>query len=177
MSEPGLTSDNTAATRHTFVLKLTDRPGAMELIAATFAHRGISLTMTLGNDGTQDSAGHATVLVHFHSTPARKEAVKATLSRLSRVVSLCEYGADAPDVRQTALIRLTPGSPTPQASGVFVEPVQTLSSAPSDCPPEIAHENGPVFVLLGSPQAVSALLNTLRQNGALVSATQTVLAL
>jgi len=31
-------------------MKLTDQPGGMEIIAATFAHRGVSITCSLGNE-------------------------------------------------------------------------------------------------------------------------------
>ena len=159
------TNEAQQAQRHTFVLKLTDRPGGMELVAATFAHRGLSLTMTLGNDGTQDAEGHATVLVHFLATPARKEAVRASLSRLSRMVSLREHGEHDAQVRQTALVRLSPGTLLPHASGVWVEAVPNSDNDDIIC------------VLLGSPPPVIALLDELRQSGSLLAVTQTVLAL
>ena len=157
-------NDQTEA-RHTFVLKLTDRPGAMEIIAATFAHRGLSLTMTLGNDGTQDTNGHATVLVHFRATLARKNAVRASLSRLSRVVSLREHDENDTQVRQTALIRLAPETPLPHALGVFVQAIPNETDGDVLC------------VLLGVPRAVGDLINALRETGVLLAVTQTVLAL
>ena len=39
------------------MLKLTDQPGGMEVIAATFANRGVSLACSLGNDGALDPEG------------------------------------------------------------------------------------------------------------------------
>ena len=51
--------------RHSFLLKLTDKPGGMELIAATFAHRGISLTVILGKECTLVSYGYWTFLVRL----------------------------------------------------------------------------------------------------------------
>ena len=37
----------TASGSYAFVLKLTDQPGGMEIIAATFAQRGVSLACSL----------------------------------------------------------------------------------------------------------------------------------
>ena len=152
--------------RHTFVIKLTDRPGGMELIAATFAHRGLSLTTTLGNDGARDASGHATVLVHFEATPARKEAVRASLARLSRVVSLQEYAENDAQVRQTALVRLVSGTPLPHAPDVWAEFVGS-SDGSSD---------GAICVLLGLPESINALLDELRESKSLLAVTQAVLA-
>ena len=77
--------------QYAFVLKLHDQPGGMEIIAATFAHRGVSLACLLGNDGTLDPEGRATVIVTFCATPAKKEIIRRALGRLSRVRSLAEY--------------------------------------------------------------------------------------
>lgn len=158
-------SKNETVQRHTFVIKLTDRPGGMELIAATFAHRGLSLTTTLGNDGARDANGHATVLVHFEASPARKEAVRASLARLSRVVSLREYAENDTKVRQTALVRLADGTPLPHAPGVWAEAIGQND-----------HTDGTICVLLGLPDAINALLDELRESKSLVAVTQAVLA-
>ncbi len=157
--------------RYTFVLRLTDRPGGMELIAATFAHRGISITSTLGNDSALDPEGRATVILTFAATPARKEVVKGALSRLSRVVSIVEVGdPEAPALepaaaRQFALVRLAPGTPPP---------------AFPECKAEVAApegESGEVtYSLLGPPAAVDAALSDLRASGSLRAATYAVVA-
>lgn len=96
----------TTLRRYTFALTLTDRPGGMELIAATFAHRGVSIHSTLGNDGALDPDGRAQVIITFSATPARKEALKGALSRLSRVVALAEHTDDDNAVYKTALLRI-----------------------------------------------------------------------
>ena len=57
---------------YAFVLKLTDHPGGMEVIAATFAHRGVSLACSLGNDGALDPEGRATVIVDVLRDPGEK---------------------------------------------------------------------------------------------------------
>lgn len=159
-----------SARRYTFVLRLTDRPGGMELIAATFAHRGISITSTLGNDSTLDPEGRATVILTFASTPARKEVVKGALSRLSRVVSITEVGAPEapalePAARQFALVRLAPGAPPPAFPG---------------CKAEVAAGEGDggeaIYSLLGSPTAVDAALSDLRASGSLRAAAYAVVA-
>jgi len=96
----------TISRRFTFALTLTDRPGGMELIAATFAHRGVSIHSTLGNDGALDPDGRAQVIVTFSAAPPRKEALKGALSRLSRVVALVEHTDDDGGVHKTALLRI-----------------------------------------------------------------------
>lgn len=159
-----------APSDYTFVLRIDDRPGVMELIAATFAHRGLSLTSTLGNDGTLDPEGVGTVLVRFRATPARKEALKATLLRLSRVRSVTEPGIDSDpktEVRQSALLRLAPGAGSPESG--------------PDCYVEIVSINATsgesTFALLGTLEAVGARIEAARKAGVLRKVTQTVLAI
>ena len=151
---------------YTFVLKLTDRPGAMELIAATFSHRGISIITTLGNDGNLDPDGHATVLVHFRTTPARKAALEQTLRRLSRVVGLTEHTRQDTALRQSALVRLASDAPLPAAAHVVVETVAT--------DPQTGET---IYAVAGHPADVSPLLTSLRDAGCLRAVTQTTLAL
>jgi hypothetical protein len=159
-------SDGSLLHRHTFLLRLNDRPGGMELIAATFAHRGISLTATLGNDGTLDPSGRATVLVTFTSTEARKEALKLALSRLSRLVSLIEEPDDAPETRIAALVRLQPDAPAPVLNGAGS--VEVVHRDPDTG--EI------IYSLLGAPEPVGETLDQLRASGALRAVTYTMLA-
>ena len=96
---------------YAFVLKLSDQPGSMELIAATFAHRGVSLESSLGNDGALDPEGRATVMVTFSAPPAKKENIRRALGRLSRVRTLTEYRLDSPNLRKTAVFRVQ-GAPS-----------------------------------------------------------------
>ena len=149
--------------RHTFVLKVNDRPGAMELIAATFAHRGVSLHSLLGNDDTLGADGLATVLVTFSAPPARKEALRGALGRLSRIVSLTER-TDAAHLRKSALIRVAPATLLPDAPLYHTEKIA-------------ADESGDTYAVLGEPADVDALLHSLKDAGALRGVTQTILAL
>ena len=55
----------------------------MEIIAATFAQRGVSLACSLGNDGALNPDGRATMIVTFCATPAKKEIIRRALGRLS----------------------------------------------------------------------------------------------
>lgn len=150
--------------RYTFVLRLTDRPGGMELIAATFAHRGLSITATLGNDGALDPEGRATVILSFAASPARKEAVKGALSRLTRVVSVEEV-AEPTAVRQIALVRLAPGAPPPDFSGCTTE--RTVADGDG---------GEATYSLLGPPAAVDVALSVLRDSGVLRGVTYAVVA-
>lgn len=153
---------------YTFVLKLTDRPGAMELVAATFAHRGISLSSTLGNDGTLDPEGRAIVLVTFTATPARKEALRNALRRLSRVVSLTEHGANDATIRKSALVRLAPDAPMPVLPSGSPGSVDLLECEADGCC---------LFAIFGPPAAVDTLLNAARQAGYLRGVTYALVAL
>jgi hypothetical protein len=155
---------------YTFVLKLTDRSGGMEMIAATFAHRGISLSTSLGNDGALDPDGRATVLVTFAATPAKKEALRRALSRLSRVVSLVEYPADSPLLRKTALIRLRRSIPE-IPDGVTVERVGAGAENATGGGGEAT------LLLVGSPRAVDAVLEAAAERGDLGGVTHAVFAL
>jgi len=153
---------------YTFVLRLDDRPGAMELVAATFAHRGISITATLGNDGAMDPAGHAVVLVHFHTTVARKEALRRTMTRLSRVRSLAEYAPDSPDLRRCALVRCRAGVGLPS----FPEAAQgTVEEVSRD-----ASTGEVTFALMGRAADVLRIIGEMRDGGSLVAVSHAVLA-
>ncbi|MES2461828.1 MAG: hypothetical protein V4671_14685 [Armatimonadota bacterium] len=167
MSEKETNADESALF-YTFVLKLTDRPGAMESIAATFAHRGISLSSTLGNDGTLDPEGRAIVLVTFTATPARKEALRNALRRLSRVVSLVEHSADAATIRKSALVRLAPNAPAPTLPPDTPGSVDLLDCEADGCC---------LFAVFGPPVAVDKLLNAARQAGHLRGVTYALVAL
>jgi acetolactate synthase small subunit len=95
-----------APANYLFVIKLTDQPGGMELIAATFASRGVSLSSSVGNDGMLDPAGRATVLVTFSAPTAKKEIIRRALTRLSRVHSLAEHLMNSVALRKTAVFRM-----------------------------------------------------------------------
>ncbi len=151
---------------YAFVLKLTDQVGSMEIIAATFAHRGVSLTGSLGSDGTDDPEGRATVIVTFRAPPAKKEIIRRALSRLSRVRSLAEYPMDSPHLRKSAVLRVAGQLP------------------PSDPPPahferivrdEAADET--TYLLVDRPDAVDAFLERVRAEGRLRDVTTTVIGL
>ena len=154
---------------HTLVLKLNDRPGGMELVAATFAHRGISLSLSLGHDGALDPDGYATVLVHFRATRARKAAIKAALSRLSRVISLREYDAQDREVRECALVRLAAGAPAPALPASAKGHVDVVTIDP---------DNGDtLYSLVGLTDAIDKALQAARDAGHLRAVTYAVLAL
>ena len=94
---------------YAFVLRMDDRPGAVELVAATFSRRGTPLTATPGNSGILEPDGSAVVLVRVRATSARKEGLKKTLARLSRVRSPVEHAQDSTDMRRCALVRCRSG--------------------------------------------------------------------
>ncbi|MGC4043283.1 MAG: hypothetical protein QM758_05725 [Armatimonas sp.] len=143
-------------TTYAFLLKLRDKPGAMELIAATFAHRGISLITILGNDAGTAPDGLATILVTFRTTRARKDAIKAALSRLSRVVSLTEREEEDPALQQSALVRLAPGGTLP------TDPQVHLTRLSVD-----AATGETLWALFGPLKAVEASVESLRSAGTL----------
>lgn len=147
-----------------FVLRLRDRPGALELVAATFAHRGVSIRMTLANDSDDDPEGLATVLLTFRATPTRKDALRASLSRLSRVVSVEERTGDEPSLRQAAVVRVSGAAL--DAPGVHVETLATDTD-----------RGERTVALFGPPAQVEALLVALREEGRLRAVTHATLGL
>lgn len=151
---------------YTFLLRLTDRPGGMEAVAATFAHRGVSITSTLGHDGAIDPMGRATVLLTFTSTEPRKEALRNALRRLSRVVEIVEYDDGDAALRRSVLIRLSPDAPAiASLPGTIVERIEQ-------------EEDGSVlYALFGPPGVVDALLDAARNAGHLRALTYATLAL
>ncbi len=157
---------STASGSYAFVLKLTDQPGGMEIIAATFAHRGVSLACSLGNDGALDPEGRATVIVTFAATPAKKEIIRRALGRLSRVRSLAEYPIDSPHLRKTAVFRvageIAPGD----------HPSLRLEWIARD---EAFGEN--TYLVVDRPDTVDAYLETVRREGRLLDVTTTVIGL
>ena len=153
-------------TTYAFLLKLRDKPGAMESIAATFAHRGISLATILANDAARSPDGIASVLVTFRSSASRKDALKATLGRLTRVVSVTERRTDDPSLRQSALVRLAPNA------ALSVDPLVHLSRLEDDI------ETGEtLWALFGPHAAVEASVEALRSAGTLRAVTFAVVAL
>ena len=157
----------TAPASYAFVLKLTDQPGGMEVIAATFAHRGVSLACSLGNDGALDPEGRATVLVTFSATPAKKEVLRKALSRLWRVRSLVEHPIDSPNLRKTAVFRV--------ADDRFAVPSETAVKLERVSHDDAAGET--TYLLVGSPASVDTFLLGLKKEGALRDVTTTVIGL
>ena len=157
----------TAPASYAFVLKLTDQPGGMEVIAATFAHRGVSLACSLGNDGALDPEGRATVLVTFSATPAKKEVLRRALSRLWRVRSLVEHPIDSPNLRKTAVFRVADDRFA--AHGKPGVPLERVSHD------EAAGET--TYLLVATPVLVDAFLLELRKDGSLRDVTTTVIGL
>ena len=151
---------------YAFVLKLTDHPGGMEVIAATFAHRGVSLSCSLGNDGALDPEGRATVLVTFAAPPAKKEIIRRALARLSRVRSLVEHPMDSPDLRKTAMFRVTD---LPGGSEAEVGKLERIFHD------ETTGET--TYLLVDTPNAVDTYLARIRASGRLRDVTTTVIGL
>ncbi|MBC7804833.1 MAG: hypothetical protein H7145_01665 [Akkermansiaceae bacterium] len=150
----------TQTERYTFVVKVADRPGTLEIIGATFAHRGVSLSATVGCDGSLDPDGRATITLHFCSTPRRKEVLRATLSRLNRVLSVREVPSGL--VQAVALVRVAPDAGLP------------LTEAAVFPLPSPGRE--PVYRLIGTPEAVESAIRAWRTAGKLRSVSYGVLA-
>ncbi len=175
-SAPASVVPLTTLRRYTFALTLTDRPGGMELIAATFAHRGVSIHSTLGNDGALDPDARAQVIITFSATPARKEALKGALSRLSRVVTLAEHTEDDNGVYKAALIRLKSsegvGATAPPNRARLVITTVGDQAASGDGAPDAV-----TYMVTGSPPDVDALIEDLKERGVLRAAAHATLAL
>ena len=157
---------STASGSYAFVLKLHDQPGGMEIIAATFAHRGVSLACSLGNDGALDPEGRASVIVTFRATPAKKEIIRRALGRLSRVRSLVEYPIDSPHLRKTAVFRVTGEVDVSLHPTVWLEKIARREASAEH-----------TYVIVGRPQVVDAALEAFRREGRLLDATTTVIGL
>ena len=153
---------------YTFVLKLSDRPGGMEMIAATFAHRGISLESSLGNDGALDPEGRATMMVTFSATAAKKENIRRALGRLSRVRSLNEHSLNSPNLRKTVVFRMRTEGETSSLdqNGVWLERLQSSE-----------HDREATFMLVGQPAAVDTFLARVAATGKLLEAITAVIGL
>jgi acetolactate synthase small subunit len=141
---------------YAFLLKLRDKPGAMEVIAATFAHRGISLATILANDAATAPDSLATILVTFRTTRPRKDGVKAALARLTRVVSITEREEGDPTLQQSALVRLAPGAALP------TDPQVQLTRLGVD-----AATGETLWALFGPLLAVEVSVEALRASGSL----------
>lgn len=163
----------TVSPSYAFVMKLTDQPGGMEVIAATFAHRGVSVACSLGNDGALDPQGRATMLVTFSATPAKKEIIRRALGRLSRMRSLVEYAMDAPELRKTAVLRLAGAEPLVPGRAVRLleRMASNVSSADGDRGGECT------YLLVDTPVNVDAVLEEVRRGGRLLDVSATVIGL
>jgi len=161
MADDPIESETTVTQRYTFVMKIADRPGTLELIGATFAHRGVSLTATVGCDGALDPDGHATLTLHFYASERRKDTLKATLTRLPRVFSVQEVPATA--TQAIALVRVAPDARLPVTEAA----IYSL--------PVVAGE--PVYRLIGTPESVESAITAWRESGKLHSVSYGVLAI
>ena len=157
---------SSAPASYAFVLKLTDQPGGMEIIAATFAHRGVSLACSLGNDGALDPEGRATVIVTFSAPPAKKEIIRRALGRLARVRSLVEHPMDSPDLRKTAVFRVAGRWSAGSMSAARLEEIRHDA---------VADET--TYLLVNSPVRVDEFLADVRATGRLRDVTTTVIGL
>ena len=157
---------STVSGSYAFILKLTDQPGGMEIIAATFAHRGVSLACSLGTDGALDPEGRATVIVTFCATPAKKEIIRRALGRLSRVRSLAEYPTDSPHLRKTAVFRV---------AGEVVRDGQTSVRLEQIARDEAMDET--TYLVVDRSDVVDAFLENVRQGGRLLDVATTVIGL
>jgi acetolactate synthase small subunit len=149
-----------------FVLKLTDAPGTMEVIAATFAHRGVSISSSVGNDGLLDPGGRATVLVTFSATPAKKEIIRRALTRISRVHGVVEHPMDSNALRKTAVFRM-------QGYGSMEHRLMSRIE-------RIAHDpaTGDItYLYVDTPAKVDALLAELRTTNRLLDVATSVIGL
>ncbi len=151
---------------YAFVLKLTDHPGGMEVIAATFAHRGVSLSCSLGNDGALDPEGRATVLVTFSAPPAKKEIIRRALTRLSRVRSLVEHPMNSPGLRKTAMFRVKDLPAVSDAGAPRLEEIFRDAAAGET-----------TYLIVDRPQVVDDFLSQVRASGKLRDVTTTVIGL
>jgi acetolactate synthase small subunit len=145
-----------APASYLFVIKLADQPGGMELIAATFASRGVSLSSSVGNDAALDPSGRATVLVTFSAPPAKKEIIRRALIRLSRVYSLAEHPMNSTALRKTAVFRMDGYGAVEHRMASILE--------------RIGHNetNGEItYMLVDVPAKVDAVIKDLRATGRL----------
>lgn len=154
---------------HTLVLRLSDRPGALEAITATFSHRGISLAWVLANDGDSSPDGYATVIVHFQATLSHCDAIKRVLSRLSRVVSVTEPAVSGSAVRLCAMVRLIQDAPAPTLPEGSTGHVDFVTCD------EVTQEA--IYSLSGSPAEIGETLSRLQEAGYSRTVTQALLAL
>lgn len=151
---------------YAFVLKLTDQPGGMELIAATFAHRGMSLSSSLGNDGALDPEGRATILVTFTATEAKKEIIRRALDRMPRVRSIHEHPMDSPALRKMAVFRLRGAEAPAVREGARLE---TVGRDPTG--------DSTIFLLVDNPAALDAALGEMTAGGRLLDVIAAVIGL
>lgn len=151
---------------YAFVLKLTDQAGGMELVAATFAHRGVSLSTSLGNDGALDPEGRATILVTFWATLAKKEIIRRALSRLPRVRSIVEHPTNSAALRKVAIIRLKGAGLPDGRPGAKIE---LIGRDPQ--------EDSLAFLLVDNPADFDAALADFKAEGRLLDVIAAVIGL
>ena len=106
------------------------------------------------------------MLVTFSAPLAKKEIIRRALTRLSRVRSLVEHPMDSPDLRKTAMFRVTDLPAVSDAGAPRLERI--FQSAPA---------GETTYLIVDTPQVVDAFLAQVRASGKLRDVTTTVIGL
>lgn len=151
--------------RWVFVLKVQDRPGSLSAVASVFSNRGVSLDMILGNSMARSTPETDTIVVSFRSHERRKEELRRTLERMSRVRGVQDYSWDSPELRAFAVARITK-----EAAEAGADPGLVL---------EQINESGDHCTVLvsGTPEEVERAVTRWREDGKLVDLVTGVLSL
>jgi len=156
--------------RWLFALKVRDRPGTVTAVASVFSNRGVSMQMLLGSTLHAVAADAIDLLVVCEAAEPRRKELHRTLGRLANVVAIACHPFDSPKLRAVALAHVDPRVAARGAGLAEVATEESVAFAPVLCDDD--HET---WTLMAPPAQVERCLERLREAGALLDVTMTVI--
>ena len=148
--------------RWVFVVKAQDKPGALTAAASVFSNRGVSLDTILGSGMTPVEAEGGRIVLSFCANEHRKDMLLRVLQRLSSILQVQAYPYSSPELRAIGVIRVD-AKVDVSASEVQIEIISNQGDSKS-------------ILVTGGPPAVETMIESLREQNALLDVVITVMA-
>ena len=151
-----------AEERWVFVVKAQDKPGALTAAASVFSNRGVSLETILGSDIGITKAQEGRIVISFWANERKKEMLLRALQRLSVVLQVQAYPYSSPELRAIGVARVAAKA---DLSGFEVQ-IDIISE----------QADSKSILVTGNPPAVETVIETLREQNALLDVFTSVMA-
>ena len=156
--------------RWLFDVKVHDRPGTLTAVSCVFSNRGVSVQMLLGSTLHAVAPDAIDLFFVFEAAEPRKNELLRAMGRLANVISVRCLPYGSPRLRAVAFAHVDPGAlgdATPAAALADDDSVAFAAIARED-----QHET---WVFTATPDRVRQCLDRLRDAGALLDTTVTII--